>query len=61
MGCYFAFTSSKEPVVAKLAGGAELNMQNRVEDLVEWARELLEELGYLQKKISMLVDGTCAV
>jgi hypothetical protein len=28
---------------------------------VEWAREMLNELGYPQKKVSMLVDSTCAM
>jgi hypothetical protein len=28
---------------------------------VGWARELLEELGYSQKKSPMLVDSTCAI
>jgi hypothetical protein len=35
--------------------------QNKVADLVEWARELLEELGYPQGKGPMLVDSTCAI
>jgi hypothetical protein len=42
--------SSKQPVVAKLVGEAELIAQNKVGDLVEWARDLLEELGYVQEK-----------
>ncbi len=48
MSCNFAFVSSKQPVVAKSAGEAELIAQNKVGDFVEWARELLEELGYSQ-------------
>jgi hypothetical protein len=28
---------------------------------MEWAREMLEELGYEQKKVPMLVDSTCAM
>jgi hypothetical protein len=49
--------SSKQPVVAKSAGEAELIAQNKVRDLVEWARELLEELGFSQEKVPMLVDN----
>jgi hypothetical protein len=55
--CYFGFVSSKQPVVAKSAGEAELIAQNKVRDLVEWARELLEELGFSQEKVPMLVDN----
>jgi hypothetical protein len=59
--CYFGFVSSKQPVVAKSAGEAELIAQNKVGDLVEWARELLEELRFVQDKVPMLVDSTCAM
>jgi len=59
--CYFGFVSSKQPVVAKSAGEAELIAQNKVGDLVEWAREMLNEIGYSQKKVPMLVDSTCAM
>jgi hypothetical protein len=59
--CYFGFMSSKQPVVAKLVGEAELIAQNKVGDLVEWARDLLEELGYVQEKVPMLVDSTCVM
>ncbi len=59
--CYFGFVSSKQPVVAKSAGEAELIAQIKVGDLVEWAREMLNELGYPQKKVPMLVDSTCAI
>jgi hypothetical protein len=59
--CYFGFESLKQPVVANSAGEAELIAQNKVGDLVEWARELLEELGFVQDKVPMLVDSTCAM
>ena len=42
--------------MAKSAGEAELIAQNIVGDLVEWACEMLQELGYAQKK----VNSTCA-
>ncbi len=48
-GFYFGFISSKQPVIAKSSGESELIAQNKVGDLVEWARELLEELGYSGK------------
>jgi hypothetical protein len=60
-GCYFGFISAKQPVIAKSSGEAELIAQNKVGDLVEWARELLEELGYIQRKVPMFVDSTCAM
>jgi hypothetical protein len=59
--CYFGFVSSKQLVMAKSAGEAELIAQNKVGDLVEWAREMLKELGYSQKKVPMMVDSTCAM
>ena len=59
--CPFAFVSSKQPVVAKSSGNAELIAHNKVADLIEWARELMEELGYPQRKVPMLVDSTCAM
>jgi hypothetical protein len=46
--CHFGFVSSKQLVTAKSAGEAELIAQIKVGD-VEWEREMLEELGYLQK------------
>jgi hypothetical protein len=56
--CYFGFISSKQPVVAKSVGEAELIAQNKVGDLVEWAREMLMELGFKQTKVPMKVDST---
>jgi hypothetical protein len=61
MSCNFAFVSSKQPVVAKSAGEAELIAQNKVGDFVKWAKVLLEELGYFQGKVPMNVDSTCAI
>jgi hypothetical protein len=59
--CYFAFVSSKQPVVAKSVGEAELIAENKIGDYVEWSRELLEELGYPQDCVPMYVDSTCAM
>jgi hypothetical protein len=59
--CYFGFVSSKQPVVAKSVGETELIAQNKVGDLVEWAREMLEELGFKQVKVPMEVDSKCAM
>ncbi len=47
--------------MAKPVDEAELIAQNKVGDLVEWARELLEELGYALEKVPMLVDSTCVM
>ncbi len=59
--CNFAFVSNKQPVVAKSAGEAELIAHNKVGDLVEWVKQMLEELGIKQEMIPMLVDSTCAM
>jgi hypothetical protein len=59
--CYFGFASAKQPVVAKSAGEAELIAHTKVGDLIEWAREMLDELGYPQDKVPVLVDSTCAM
>jgi hypothetical protein len=61
LSCYFGFVSSKQPVVAKSLGEAELIAHNKIGDLVEWARELMEEIGYPQGKVPMFVDSTCAM
>jgi hypothetical protein len=49
--CNFAFVSGKQPVITKSAGEAELIAQNKVGDLIEPARQLLEELGFEQEKV----------
>jgi hypothetical protein len=59
--CYFGFASAKQPVVAKSVGEAELIAHNKVGDLIEWASEMHDELGYPQDKVPMLVDSTCAM
>jgi hypothetical protein len=59
--CYFAYVSSKQPVIAKSAGEAELIAENKIGDYIEWSRELLKELGYHQGKVPMYVDSTCAM
>jgi hypothetical protein len=61
ISCNFAFVSSKQPVVAKSAGEAELIAHNKVGDMVEWAKQMLEELGFKQEMIPMLVDSKCAM
>lgn len=45
-------------MVVNTKGEAELIAQNKVGDLLEWVRELLKELGYLQNKVPMFVDST---
>lgn len=57
-GCDFAFLSSKQLVVAKSAGEPELIAHNKVGDLKECVREMLEEFFFLQAKVPMLVDNT---
>jgi hypothetical protein len=59
--CYFAFVPTKQPMIAKSAGVADLIAQNKGGYLVEWERQLLEELGYAQSKVPMIEDSTCAV
>jgi hypothetical protein len=45
----------------KWIGEAELISHNKVGDLAQWIRQLLEELGYKQEKVPMKVDSTCAM
>jgi hypothetical protein len=45
----------------KSSGEVELIVQNKVSDLVEWARELLEELGHSQMRVPMFVYSTCTI
>jgi hypothetical protein len=59
-GCNSGFVSSKQPVVAKSASAAELIAFNKVGELVEWARQLLEELGLSQGTVPMHIDSTSA-
>jgi hypothetical protein len=47
-GCWFIHISTKQPVVAKSSCEAELIAVNKVGDYVEWAIQLMEELGYPQ-------------
>lgn len=47
--------------MAKSGGEAALIAQKRVEVLVEWGHEMLQELGYPEKKVPMHVDCTCAM
>jgi hypothetical protein len=48
-------------VVAKSSGEAELIVENKVGELVEWQIQFMEELGYKQKTVVMHVDSTCAM
>jgi hypothetical protein len=48
--CNFGFVSSKQLVVAKSAGEAELIAHNMIGDLVEWAREMLKNSGIHSRK-----------
>jgi hypothetical protein len=57
--CSLAFGSSKEPIVAKWVGEAELISHEKVGDLAKGVRQLLGELGYKQENVRMKVDGTC--
>ena len=59
--CYFAYVSSKQPVIAKSAGEAELIAKNKTGDYVECSRELVEELGYPQGCVPMYVDSMCVM
>jgi hypothetical protein len=60
--CYnFAYVSGKQPVVARSAGEAELIVENKIGDYIQWNRELLEELGYPQDYVTMFVDSTCVM
>jgi hypothetical protein len=60
-GCWFANFHGKQPVVCKSACEMEGVAENMIGDIVEWAREFLEELGFPQKTVIMEVDSTCAI
>lgn len=61
LSCNFGFVSLKQPVVAKSVGEAELIAHNKIGDLVEWAREMMEEIGNPHGKVPMFMDSTCAI
>jgi len=60
-GCWFIHVSTKQPVVAKSSCEAELIAVNKVGDHVEWAIQLMEELGYPQGPVTIEQDNTCAM
>jgi len=59
--CWTGIISGKQSIVAKSTGEAELIAENKVGDLVEWQVQLMEEMGYPQKTVTMFVDSTCAM
>jgi len=59
--CVCMSLHAEQPCVTKASGECELVSANMVGDAVEWARELMEELGFPQKTIAMEVDSTCAM
>jgi hypothetical protein len=60
-GCWTIFVSQKQPVIAKSSCEAELIAVNTVGDHVEWAIQLMEELGYPQQAVPIEQDNTCAL
>jgi hypothetical protein len=60
-GCWFSTTHCKHPVVTKSACECENVTYNIIGDVVEWAREFLDELGFKQDTVVMEVDSTCAI
>jgi hypothetical protein len=58
---WITLISGKESVIAKASGEAELIVQNKVEDMIEWLIQLMEEVGYLQSTVSLYADSTCAM
>ena len=59
--CWLAFVTGKQPVVAMSACEAELIAVNKVGTYVEWAKQLMEELGYPQETITIYQDSTCSI
>ena len=53
--------SSKQPVIAKFDGEAELIAENKTGDCIVWSRELVEELGYPQGCVPMYVVSTLSI
>jgi hypothetical protein len=60
-GAWFMFISNKQPVVAKSSCEAELIAVNHVGDGVEWAIQLMEELGFPQSVVPIEQDNTCSL
>lgn len=61
VACWLCFITDKQSVVAKSACEAELITVNKVGDMVEWARQLLEELGIHQETVVIQQDSMCSI
>ena len=59
--CWIAFVTGRQPVVAMSACEAELIAVNKVGTFVEWARQLMEELGFPQETVTIYQDSTCSI
>jgi hypothetical protein len=59
--CWFTAISTKQPVVAKSSCEAELIAVNHVGDYVEWGVQLMGELGYPQRSVTIEQDNTCSM
>jgi histone deacetylase 1/2 len=59
--CWVSWVCKTQPVVAQSSGEAELIAVNTVGNLVEWARQLMEELGFPQRSIVIYQDSECSL
>ena len=60
-GAWFAFICKTQPVVAQSSGEAELNAVNTVGNFVDWAKQLMEELGFDQGPVPIFQDSECSL
>ena len=60
-GSWFAFICKTQPIVAQSSGEAELIAVNTVGNYVEWARQLMEEMGFPQESITVFQDSECSL
>jgi hypothetical protein len=60
-GCWVVAISNKQPVVAKSSCESELIAVNKIGDYVEWAVQLMEELGFGQETVVIEQDNKCSM
>jgi hypothetical protein len=59
--CWFVQICNKQSVVAKSTCESELIAVNKVGDHVEWAVQIMEELGYPQDTVIIAEDNKCSI
>jgi hypothetical protein len=59
--CWVSWVCKTQPVVAQSSGEAELIAVNTVGNMVEWSKQLMEELGFAQQPIVIYQDSECSL